>query len=150
MSRALLCCALVACGGMDPGAPEVDDLSAPPSPFVLQFSGTYDGPAGQLALGRDGSYKLDGKRGRFRASRSRKSLPLTLTLGHRTATIEAYDGTLHLDGTALQLERPTASDEDLCDATQGQWTDDDADPATGLYCICRGGDFIPASGGCVP
>ena len=51
----------------------------------------------------------------------------------------------------LRLLRPQASDEELCDSTGGKWTDDDPDPATGLYCICRAGTgFIPSSGGCVP
>jgi hypothetical protein len=69
--------------------------------------------------------------------------------------IDAYDGKLRVDRdgseTALQLARPATSDEELCDSTRGQWTDDDPDPQSGLYCICATpASFIPASGGCVP
>ncbi|HUJ25099.1 MAG TPA: hypothetical protein VLW85_03715 [Myxococcales bacterium] len=148
MTRALLCLALAACGGVDPDAPEEADVAAAPTAFVLQFTGTYSGGS-TLVLGRDGGYKLDGARGHFRATGAGKSLPLTLAIGRRKAVIAAYDGKLRFGDEALQLERPAASDEDLCDSTGGKWTDDDADPATGLYCICPAAThFIPASGGC--
>jgi hypothetical protein len=42
------------------------------------------------------------------------------------------------------------SDEDLCGATNGAWTDDEQDPATGLFCICKPARvFVPSAGGCV-
>ena len=149
MTRALLCLLLAACGGVDPGAAGDDDVSAAPSPFVLQFTGRYDGSS-TLVLMRDGTFLLDGERGRFRSPPSRRSLPITLSLGKRKAVIAAYDGRLRLGTETLRLARPTTSDEELCDATAGQWTDDDADPATGLYCVCpAGAHFIPSSGGCV-
>ena len=148
MRAALLCCALLACGGVDPDAAGEADATAL-SPFTMQFTGGYVGSY-KLLLRRDGTYQLGSEHGRFRAPRAQKSLPLALQLGARTATIEAYDGKLHVGADTLQLQRPPYADEDLCDSTHGRWTDDDADPATGLYCICPPREhFIPASGGCV-
>jgi hypothetical protein len=155
MMRALLCCVLVACGGVDSAGDDEADSATPPSAFMLQFTGTYQG-AQQLELRPDGTFVAGAERGRFHASAARRELPLSIQLrGHQhtwTATIDAYDGKLHVAKAAtLQLVRPATSDEELCDSTRGQWTDDDPDPATGLYCICPApARFIPSLGGCVP
>ena len=150
---------LVACGG--PTSSTTSDgaeLSSAPTPFALQFAGTYlgKGPLSRLDLRPDGSYLatlpsgVEG--GHFWAARV-KALPLELHLRGRSrlaATVAAYDGRLHTGDTVLQLQRPATSDEELCDGSGGAWTDDDADPQTGLYCICPApGAFIPAGGGCV-
>lgn len=43
-----------------------------------------------------------------------------------------------------------AGGESICDATSGSWTDDDADPSTGLFCLCPAPKaYIPSAGGCV-
>jgi len=43
-----------------------------------------------------------------------------------------------------------AGDESECRATGGAWTDDDPNPATGLYCRCPAADlYLPSRGGCV-
>jgi hypothetical protein len=153
--RALFCCALVACGGVDPTGVDESDSAIPPSAFMLQFTGTYQGSE-QLELRPDGTFATGAERGRFHAPPTRRELPLSIQLRGRqhtwTATIDAYDGKLHIArGVTLQLVRPATSDEELCDSTRGQWTDDDPDPATGLYCICLAPErFIPSLGGCVP
>jgi hypothetical protein len=42
-----------------------------------------------------------------------------------------------------------AGGESVCDDSGGHWTDDDADPATGLFCLCDApSQFIPSLGGC--
>src|SRR5262249_11765547 len=39
--------------------------------------------------------------------------------------------------------------EDACDKSGGQFTDDDADPKTGLFCVCPAPKvWLHASGGC--
>jgi hypothetical protein len=52
---------------------------------------------------------------------------------------------------AATLTAPwVASDESECRATGGTWSDDDPDPATGLYCGCPSADlYLPSRGGCV-
>jgi len=152
---------IAACGSVDPStAADEADAAAAPSAFTLQFTGRYQAPADALELRRDGTYAAPGEEGRFRSPPGRRVLPLRLQLrssngGAWTAVIDAYDGRLRAmrggSEETLQLVRPPQSDEDLCDATGGQWTDDDADPHTGLYCVCGAGTwFIPADGGCVP
>jgi hypothetical protein len=56
-----------------------------------------------------------------------------------------------IDGATETLTAPWASgDESMCDATGGAWSDDDADPKTGLFCGCAAKlSFIPSLGGCV-
>jgi hypothetical protein len=140
---------MFACGGSADLSSDDADASRPPTPFVLQFSGTYLGSSTNLVLHTDGRYQLEpGGWGRVSASR-RTSLPLVMHLGAHTAEVTAYDGALMLDGERLVLQRPKASDEELCDSSGGKWTDDDPDPKTGLYCVCPAGTaFIPAKNGC--
>ena len=146
---------LASCGGAQVSA-ERDGL---PSAFAAQFSGTYLGPSdfAALELHRDGTYVAvrAGKvlRGRFSADATR-ALPLTLAFASplsEIGTVTGYDGRIEIGSSALTLQRPAASDEELCDQSSGTWLDDDADPQTGLYCLCAADAlFIPASGGCVP
>lgn len=161
----LLSLLLVSACGAASSDVEADDaaLAAPPTPFALQFVGTYQGapPLVRLSLRRDGSFLAltdsGAEQGRVFSSPSSRALPLELRFrgkGRWTAVIEAYDGRLRVsrgaDEQVLQLIRPQVSDEELCDSTGGSWTDDDADPATGLYCLCAAGSsFIPAEGGCL-
>jgi hypothetical protein len=167
LSAALLSIFAFACGAAtDCGEDGTDcamaDLAAsrahPPAPFAMQFTGTYlgGGSVARLELHTDGSYlvqRAGGEaRGYYSAARV-TSLPLALTLKGRlggAAQITAFDSLLLFDGETLSLRRPSASDEELCDATAGHWTDDDPDPKSGLYCICaEGKSFIPSAGGCL-
>jgi hypothetical protein len=159
----LSCLAIAACGSV-PGGDEAEALQAAPaapSPFTLQFTGRYEG-AEVIELRRDGSYVAitsgGCEQGRFSSTPAQRTLPLEIRL--RThgrawkAVVDAYDGKLRLLRSGapqtLQLSRPQKSDEELCDSTHGRWTDDDPDPATGLYCVCPAGKtFIPGKGGCV-
>jgi hypothetical protein len=160
----LPCVAMAACGDVG-GQDEAEALAmdaAAPGPFTLQFTGRYEG-AEVIELRRDGSYvaitSAGCEQGRFSTQPSQRKLPLELRLHTRgrvwKAVVDAYDGKLRAvhgsSSESLQLERPHTSDEELCDATHGQWTDDDPDPATGLYCVCPAAtSFIPSQGGCVP
>jgi hypothetical protein len=168
LSAALLSIFAFACGaandcggdGNDCAVADLDSSRAhPPAPFAMQFSGTYLGAgdsAARLELHTDGSYLVERageeSHGYYSASRV-TSLPLALTLKGRlggVAQITAFDGLLLFDGETLSLRRPSASDEELCDATGGHWTDDDPDPKSGLYCICADGkSFVPSAGGCL-
>jgi hypothetical protein len=75
----------------------------------------------------------------------------------KTATLpDCCSGTIHLtlplEQTEFDLKASSSvgPDEDACDATHGSWTDDDADPTTGLYCLCpKHQVYIPSAGGCV-
>jgi len=159
----LLSLLLVSACGAASSDVEADEaaLAAPPAPFALQFTGTYQDALLRLTLRRDGSFLAvtdsGAEHGRFYSSPASRTLPLELRFrgkGRWTAVIEAYDGRLRVlrgaDEQVLQLLRPQTSDEELCDRTGGRWTDDDADPATGLYCVCAAGSsFVPAEGGCV-
>ena len=162
-----------ACLGAGPAAGVADDGSASagataPTPFALQFVGAYEAlgvPAGALrwlALQRDGSYEAlaqgssSVEAGAFVAAPA-LALPLTLTSGQGawTASITAYDGALYIQRagvtSTLLAVSPVGPSEALCDATEGEWTDDDADPSTGLYCVCPAPSaYIPSVGGCVP
>lgn len=167
LSAALLCIFAFACGaatdcgedGTDCAVAGLDSSRArPPAPFALQFTGIYlgTGSLARLELRADGSYLVERAgeeaHGYYSATRV-TSLPLALTLKGRlggVAQITAFDDLLLFDGEMLSLRRPSASDEELCDATAGHWTDDDPDPKSGLYCICaEGKSFIPSAGGCI-
>jgi hypothetical protein len=142
------------------------------APFALQFAGVYDAPAAPPAapswveLARDGTYvaRAQGssvqESGTFGASAT-VVLPLTFQMTPDvgsavwTATITDYDGQLHVSAAAgvsiLAAVCTVGPNEALCDATAGSWTDDDADPTTGLYCLCPPGTvYLPSEGGCVP
>ena len=146
-----------ACGGEPEASSDAAELAPAPTAFALQFTGSYLGAGAftRLVLHPDGGWtgQRGGRslRGRYLASTPR-ALPLTFQLtGAATLRCEvaAYDGRLQCGREALRLQRPATSDEDLCASTGGRWTDDDPDPATGLYCVCGAGlAFLPAAGGC--
>jgi hypothetical protein len=158
-----------ACSGTA-GGPKTSAELAATSPFVVQFTGTYEDPsagAGSVRwvrIGRDGTFEIlvqgaaAPEDGTFGAS-ALHQLPATLeldagSLGLVTAKITDYDGVLHvtLGGhtAALHADSPVGPNESLCDATHGVWHDDDADSNTGLYCTCRGTEsYIPSEGGCI-
>jgi hypothetical protein len=168
---------ITACGaspdGSTPSAETEQDLSArKPIPFVLQYVGRYDGDGtGHIdfvTLDRSGmlSISIDGHvhAGRFYGptdvpeSRETPTLKLDTSSGHWSARVDDdapwkdHDTlAITIHGSTETLTAPWSSGrEAMCDATRGSWTDDDADPATGLFCLCGAHrSFIPSLGGCV-
>jgi hypothetical protein len=136
-----------------------------PIPEVLQYVGAYDGEGdlSHLELHRNGTFvaTLAGERkaGRYEGPRAPASV-VKLAFVTRGASFTA---TVPSDWTPKQRLTVThggktetltsawdAGNEQMCDATQGTWTDDDPDPATLLYCLCKAPDvYIPSLGGCV-
>jgi hypothetical protein len=125
---------------------------------VLQFAGTYAHGGGVLFLGTDATYRAvisgHAEDGRVVEDEPTSHFPIVLRLvglTRRSASIAGFDREiLVVPGGSLRLLRPDASDESLCEATGGRWTDDDPDPGSGLYCACPTGRFfIPSEGGCV-
>ena len=172
---ALSSIASLSCASSDPSSEDTsasdDELTAsPPSPFALQFVGAYrpdpgsTSPIARVTLERDGHYTIvfspsRREHGSWHASKTRTTLPLTfrlVTRGHFTSMqIDAYDqkATVERDGvtTHLHATSTVGPNETICDDSGGSWADDDADPATGLYCVCNAGtSYIPSAGGCVP
>ena len=162
-----IACGTCACSRAESGPGSVEILSTP-APFALQFVGLYvsdDAPAGALValdLRRDGSYEAwrqgahGSERGAYAATRPHR-LPLIFAAASGalwTATKVAYDDRLTVTGegatSSLRAITSVGPVEALCDATQGTWLDDDADPATGLYCRCSAPEvYLPSAGGCV-
>jgi hypothetical protein len=174
MKRAILPLALVvaACGGNSNDAgtsASEDDLTATaPTPYVLQYVGRYersaDGDVDSVFLKRDGTFTATiattAKHGVFVGPREAKD-PLVVSLvmhgdyvrGTVRANWEEMRYEIDVDHygrkTTLYSAFP-AGGEDMCDDSGGAWTDDDPDPATGLYCVCPEAQaFIPSLGGCV-
>ncbi len=173
LSLALL--SLVACGASsnDGTSTTEEDLSRKkPIPFVLQYVGDYEGnDSGRvdyILLNRDGTWvgSIDGwtKHGTFYGPTKVPSplMPPALVLVTTGLRIDAQidpgvgwapNDTMRVtfNGYTQTLTAPWASgNEAICDATHGAWTDDDADPKTGLFCICPAHQsFIPSMGGCV-
>jgi hypothetical protein len=160
-----------ACSGSAGTSAQPPAQAAPPSPFILQFTGTYEdpqAPAGSirwLRIDRDGTFEMmiqgaPAPESGTMATSSLRQLPVTLeldagALGTVTVTITDYDGVLHvtLNGqtSTLRATGAVGPSESLCDDTDGVWRDSDPDPATGLYCTCSAGnEYIPDQGGCVP
>ena len=53
-------------------------------------------------------------------------------------------------GTQALLVHGGVQSEAACDATHGKWTDDDPDPASGLFCICPLHEVLVwSAGGCI-
>ena len=150
-----------------------DELSAhAPLPYVLQFVGTYEdtaahaGDVRKLTLTRTGRYTawIAGQTkvehgaffspGHYTGTPAMSTLKMVTAGLAWTATIEGYSSKVtitrpghvsHLTATGL-----VGPNEGLCDDSGGSWTDDDADPATGLYCICPAPKvYIASLGGCV-
>lgn len=159
---------LAACAAASPAAPPPEAAS----PYLLQFVGEYDAPVGQgltsLSLHVDGSFDatvdgraLSGSFGAAGASHAPSALLEDSAGGASSASFAAMarapgapaQVTLTLAGAlgSATLVAPwVASNEAMCDATGGRWSDDDPDPATGVYCRCSGGAlFLPSRGGCV-
>jgi hypothetical protein len=167
---------LLGCGApsplpIDEASATEEELSARrPIPYVLQYVGEYRGDgAGRIdwiALRRTGTFaaSVDGAvlTGKLFGP-SKPATPLTLTLagGGRKLTAvvrEGYDTQpahprldVAIDGRVETVTaRWPSGNESMCDDGVGTWTDDDADPATGLFCVCPAKQtFIPSKGGCV-
>ncbi len=166
---------LIGCGASADGDAAVgstDEASSArkPIPFVLQYVGEYvgEGHVESLVLARNGKFtlRMDGgvRHGSFYGP---SHVPATITppalvfvtagerfTGHidADAAWKAHDTIdITVDGVTERLTATwTSGNESMCDDTGGTWTDDDADPATGLYCVCASGDsYLPSLGGCV-
>ncbi|HVY45799.1 MAG TPA: lamin tail domain-containing protein [Minicystis sp.] len=137
--------------------------ASPLSPFALQAIGSFTAPSGPvtaLVMREDGTYTatVEGavESGTFTADATVKAYPLTYVFdggGHRPAwhaTIEDWQHALHvavLDASGTLTGYPDS--EAQCDDSGGSWTDDDADAATGLFCICTAPKvLIWSAGGC--
>lgn len=138
----------------------------------MQYVGEYDlvgqGSLTRLALHVDGTFDatVSGRTtsGTFLASGGETSLEvhavLTASGATSTATFHAAPPSAAPSRDEVDLEGDLgeaslfapwlSGDEAACDATGGAWTDDDPDPATGLYCTCPAADlYVPSRGGCV-
>ena len=156
----------------DPGVTAEELSSRTPVPYVLQFVGTYENAAAptgsvkSLTLTRTGRYtatiagKTKAERGaffgvaHFSGKLADNTLRMVTTGLAWTATIDGYTGKLQLarsgNTTTVTAHGVVGPNESVCDASGGSWTDDDADAATGLYCVCGAGkSYIPSSGGCI-
>ena len=175
-SLTLAACAPIAPDASGESASDsADALSKRPIPFVRQMAGTYyaddsDADVQMVEVRPTGRYRVtfwDGstESGSYRGP-SKVPSPLGntaklvfLTTGFKFTGVVA-DGygtspttlTITRDGgdTHLTLDRPATADESLCDDTGGAWSDDEADPTTGLFCDCpsTAPSFIPSEGGC--
>jgi hypothetical protein len=76
--------------------------------------------------------------------------PKTVTIGDCCSNKVTLGLSVEKKDLALAPTKSVGPNESACDATHGSWTDDDADPKTGLYCLCPHGTvYIPSAGGCV-
>lgn len=175
MRPALLCIftALAACSSA--GTPAPSTLSGTrPGPLLMQYVGEYDatGASGlsQLTLHVDrnleatisggttaGTFVAAGTSG---ANQVRAMFvdpdgnasaatfgPLPSSAGGPSRAEVELAGFL---GNGTLVAPWVGGDESMCRASGGQWTDDDADPSTGLYCTCPSANlYLPSRGGCV-
>src|SRR5579884_114264 len=155
--------AAVACTATGTGALPA---AAPPAPFLVQYAGEYDAPAGssfdRLVLHADGTLEAtsDGatSTGVYVGSGAPGDASASVQLedGRRFAisfgVTQAADVPVQpqvsialAQGSAETLTGPwLAGGESMCDATGGTWHDDDPDPSTGLLCTCDGHDvYMP-------
>jgi hypothetical protein len=163
-----------ACGGAaskDGASGDEQDIkrTKPPIPQVLQYTGRYDdvpgGAFGPVILHRDGTFirfdpHLGVSQGRYSGPTSpdpnpNAALPLKLdnlkaTLGPDAKFSHALLVVTLANGVAVTLTSAFGLvGEQACDKTGGQWTDDDADPETGLFCVCaKPKTWLHANGGC--
>jgi hypothetical protein len=170
--------ALEACGGTPPGdagSGDEQDINVKkagtPIVEVLEYTGRYNdvpgGDFGSVVLHRDGTFtRFDPHLGVSAglnysgpsAPESSGTAALPLKLDRLAATV-GPDSTFHHALLVVTLndgsKRTLTSDfvlvgETACDNTGGEWTDDDADPKTGLFCLCpKPKMWLHASGGCV-
>lgn len=159
--------AVAACGG----APETasSEAASRPLPAIPRDTYQIDLPRSELMAGDVTGFVSDGKfgyvltrcidtpctavetlKGQYKLARVSSGRTMTLLDQSASLVVEKYfystsSGTLVLDGpstaSALALD-PVR--EDLCDATNGKWRDDDA--SMGLYCEC--GALGWSSAGC--
>lgn len=164
--------AVAGCSGADTGTSADDEAlkAKAPIPYVLQWVGEYDGDGSGdvdwVVLRRTGSFvaSVEGsiETGRFVGPSKPGQWPLKLAFithgDYFTGTISQWaDGSGHalmtIDhyGTTQTVTAPwLAPSETACDDSGGSWADDDADPSTGLYCVCPAKQkWIPSAGGCV-
>jgi hypothetical protein len=147
---------------------------AAPPPLLMQYVGEYDAPSGgrvsSLTLHVDGSFDAAStggtRQGTFAVSEAAAKDMVRATLQEADgstsmATFRAATGfsdgpprsQVELGGAlgaATLVGQWVGGDETMCRSTEGHWTDDDPDPATGLFCRC--GDsrlYLPSRGGCV-
>lgn len=136
-----------------------------PIPQVLQYVGGYTGQGSfsALELRRDGTFvaTIAGARetGRFEGPKApSKALKIVFIARGDSFTATIPDGWTEKQslivtrrGASETLTSPwPAGTETMCDDTQGHWSDDDVDPATGLFCVCDAPrSYIPSQGGCV-
>jgi hypothetical protein len=65
------------------------------------------------------------------------------------AQVNVVSGVL-TTGSATLAVRGGVMSESACDDTAGLWSDDETDPATGLFCVCPAHKvLIWSAGGCV-
>jgi hypothetical protein len=169
MRRAVVLLFLAACSGSaspDGVSASEEELRArAPIPYVLQYVGGYEGhgEVESLFLKRNGTFSaiVRGARetGVFVGPRHPKE-PLVVSLvthgDSMRVTLRAdwqatrYEADVDHDGAKTTLDATfPAGGESMCDDSGGSWTDDDPDPATGLYCVCEAPEsFIPSLGGC--
>ena len=164
---------LTACSSASPettSSSDQDLAAKKPIPFVLQYVGDYEGGetgghVDYLLLERDGHWvgSIDGwtKHGVYYGPKAppTSGSPLKLALVTTGLQLTAEIGgwapyqtmTVHYAGTTQTLTATWKNgSEDICDSSGGSWTDDDADPKTGLFCICAPHKtYIPSLGGCV-
>ncbi len=134
-----------------------------PIPEVLQYVGAYEGggTVSALELRRDGTFTatIDGARcsGRYEGPHAPTTAVKIAFIAHGeafSATVPEWSEKQRLVVTrAGHVETVTsawkAGSEQICDDSGGAWTDDDPDPATGLYCVCASPlQYIPSLGGC--
>lgn len=163
-----LAASLPACSAAPESTSSTDDAlsSKKPIPYVLQYAGDYEGSGGHvdyLLLKRDGHWtgSIDGrtKSGVYFGPNAPSSAPPKIAFVTQGLEFTADVGpwapyqtlVVHYAGHIETLTAPWPNgSENICDASAGTWTDDDADPATGLFCICpTHKSYIPSLGGCV-
>ena len=140
----------------------------PPAPFALQYAGVYlpDDASSfltEIDLLPTGSFRMTCRGGSpcddgvWSADAETRALPLEVRLltesGAGSLVIDTYDGeaTVRYETTPIPL--PSFADrwpqQSACDASGGDWTDDDPD-SRGLYCVCHdGAAYVPSAGGCI-
>ena len=162
---------LCACGDATQSSSDDEALKAKaPIPYVLQWVGEYDatsnvGDVDWVILRKTGTFaaSVNGhvETGRFAGPSKPGQWPLKIAFitkgDYFTGTISQWNdangyAVMSIDhyGTKQTVTAPWKSGgETMCDDTGGSWTDDDADPKTGLYCVCPSTQkWIPSAGGC--
>src|SRR5262249_23890716 len=107
------------------------------------------GPVTALDLRRDGTYSATVNGAKQQGTFTATSAGVYSGAGW-TATVAPWSGNLTVTvGASTEVLVGHPALEDACDATGGLWTDDDVDPATGLFCICPAPKvLIWSEGGC--